>query len=101
MDTGRRESLGSVSSIQIGSENAKLVPSLTLLSMVSSPPISSTSRLQIASPNPVPPNFLEIDASACSKALNNLVLPVSLMPMPVSLTLKPSSLPRLSILSKT
>ena len=36
----------------------------TLLSSVKSPPMSSTSRLQMASPRPVPPYSLEIEASA-------------------------------------
>ena len=67
-----------------GNENEKRLPSLTSLSKVNFPPINSTKRLQMAKPNPVPPNFLEIEASAWTNALNNLDCPSTLIPIPVS-----------------
>ena len=52
------------------------------------PFISSTMRLQIASPSPVPPYSRVVDASAWLKAWNSRVWASGSMPMPVSRTSK-------------
>ena len=55
------------------------------------PPISSDSCLEIASPRPVPPNFLDVDVSACWNGWNRCVRRPSDIPMPVSRTSTRSS----------
>ena len=52
------------------------------------PPMSSTSRLLIARPRPVPPYLRAMAASTWEKDLNSRCLPSSLMPIPVSRTMK-------------
>ncbi len=47
--------------------NQKVEPSPSLLLTLMEPPISSTSFRQIARPNPVPPNFRDVEASAWVK----------------------------------
>ena len=51
-----------------------------------SPPIASTSRLQIDSPRPVPPKRRVVDWSACEKAVKIAPTLSAGMPMPVSRT---------------
>ncbi|MNN20133.1 hypothetical protein D3C81_1333940 [compost metagenome] len=58
-----------------------------------SPPIRSTSRLQMVSPSPVPPYLREVEESAWVKAWNSLLHCSSLRPMPVSMTSKRSQVP--------
>ena len=55
-----------------------------------SPPISVTSRLEIARPRPVPPYLRVVEPSACVKAWNSRVCAAGGMPMPVSCTSKRS-----------
>lgn len=50
------------------------------------PPISSTRRLQILSPSPVPPYLRVVEASACWNAENRLLICAGVEPMPVSRT---------------
>ncbi len=57
------------------------------------PPISSASRLLMASPSPVPPYLRVVVLSAWLKLWNSLALPASLKPMPVSRTVKCRQLP--------
>ena len=52
----------------------------------SSPPMASTSRLQMARPRPVPPNRRVVDWSAWLKAPNSAAILSLAMPMPVSRT---------------
>ena len=48
-----------------GTTNQNLLPSPSRLSTPMWPPMSSVSCLQMASPNPVPPNFRVVELSAC------------------------------------
>ena len=48
-----------------GTVNQNVLPSPGLLSTPISPPISSTSRCEIASPRPVPPYRRVVEPSAC------------------------------------
>ena len=50
--------------------NVKVDPRPGLLRRVISPPIAVASRLEIASPNPVPPYLRVVDASAWVNGLN-------------------------------
>ena len=73
-----------------GSSNARVkcmvVPRPTSLWTASCPPIFCTSREEIVSPSPVPPNRRRKERSACSKASKIRDCFSSGMPMPVSLT---------------
>ncbi len=55
------------------------------------PPISSTSRLQIARPSPVPPYLRAVERSACWNTLNSRSACSGVTPMPVSRTENASS----------
>ena len=66
--------------------NQKRLPSPRRLVNANSPPIKSTKRLVIANPNPVPPNRLDVDDSACTKPWKILVSCSLLIPIPVSVT---------------
>ena len=67
-----------------GSENQKVLPAPSLLSMPISPPISSTSRWQMARPSPVPPR----PRSSWVKRWNRSRCRSAAMPIPVSVTVK-------------
>ena len=64
--------------------NQKVEPLPGSLSTPISPPICSTSCLQIASPRPVPPYLRVVEPSACTKAWKSLSCASGGMPMPVS-----------------
>src|SRR5207302_11099629 len=51
--------------------NQKTDPFPSALSTPIRPPISSTIRCEIASPSPVPPNFLVVEASTCENDLKS------------------------------
>ena len=68
--------------------NHTRVPTPGVLSMPTSPPISSASRRVTARPSPDPPYARVIDASPCSKAPNNLGMTSGAIPIPVSATSK-------------
>ena len=68
--------------------NQNVLPLPGSLSTPISPPISSTSRLQIASPRPVPPKRRLVEASAWENASNRRPSCSSVIPMPVSRTSK-------------
>lgn len=71
--------------------NQKVDPLPAVLSTPTVPPISSASRLLIASPSPVPPKRRVVEVSACSKLRNRRSRWASSSPMPVSATSKRSS----------
>ena len=48
------------------------------------PSIKLTSSFDIASPNPVPPNFLVMEVSAWENAINSFEACSSVIPIPVS-----------------
>ena len=73
-------------------EKENIVPLFSSLSMVICPPMRSTSCFEILSPNPVPPYFLETDASTCEKLLKSLSSSDFAIPIPVSSTIKKSSI---------
>jgi hypothetical protein len=75
---------GSDPSTASGRVNQNFEPSPTRLSTPIWPPINSTSRLQIASPRPVPPKRLVVEASACEKRSNRRLTDSAEMPMPLS-----------------
>ena len=50
------------------------------------PPARSTSKREIANPNPAPPYTRVEEPSTCENGWNNLCIPSLLIPMPVSLT---------------
>ena len=70
------------------SRNQKVLPWPDWLSTPISPPISSTSRLQMDRPSPVPPKRRVIPASAWVKGANSRGRTAGAMPMPVSRTVK-------------
>ena len=67
-----------------GKVKTKRVPIFFSLCTSIVPPISSTSCLLIVVPKPVPPNFRDIEASACANASKTLFTCSSDIPMPVS-----------------
>ena len=69
-----------------GSSNQKQLPSPGWLSAPMVPPISSTRRLQIDRPSPVPPKRRPMPASAWVKGVNKRASASPAMPMPVSRT---------------
>ena len=69
-----------------GSVKKKRLPWPGWLSSCSWPPISVTSRAEMARPSPVPPNLRVVDASACVNASNTRACCSGEMPMPVSAT---------------
>ena len=71
--------------------NQNVLPSPGRLLKPSSPAISETSRLLIASPRPVPPKRRVVEVSACSKASNSRDWASSSIPTPVSTTSQRSS----------
>ena len=71
-----------------GSSNQNVVPRRRSLSTPISPPISSTSCSEIASPRPVPPNLRVVELSAWVKGSNRRPRMSAGMPMPVSATSK-------------
>ena len=64
----------------------KVVPTPGWLRTLIPPPISSTRRLLIASPSPVPPWRRVLEVSSCENALNSRVIPAAEMPIPESTT---------------
>lgn len=66
--------------------NQQVLPCPTSLSTPRSPPISSTSRRQIARPSPVPPKRRVVELSAWLKAWNRRPRASGEMPIPVSRT---------------
>ena len=65
--------------------NQNVLPWPSSLSTPMVPPISSTSRFEMASPSPVPPNLRVVDPSACENDWNRRLRPSGEMPIPVSL----------------
>ena len=63
-----------------------VVPVPGALSIVTSPPINSASRLQMTSPRPVPPNRCAVDACACENSSNRRCCCSAGTPTPVSVT---------------
>ena len=76
----------SVSCCCRGTVNRKTDPDPGSLSAPMLPPINSTNCLQMASPSPVPPYFLVVEPSACTKGWNNFPNALGAIPMPVSAT---------------
>ena len=70
--------------------NRKSLPIPGSLSTAIEPPISVTSRRQIAKPSPLPPKRREIDPSTWVKSSNILEIASGAIPMPVSTTLNSS-----------
>ena len=68
------------------SSTRNVLPLLTRLPTVSVPPMSSTSRLLMASPSPVPPKRRVADSSTCMNGLKMRPISDSGMPMPQSRT---------------
>ena len=66
--------------------NRKVLPCPGSLSTPISPPISSTSRRQIASPSPVPPNFRVVELSAWLNGWKSRARASGVMPTPLSRT---------------
>ena len=64
--------------------NQNVLPAPGVLSTPIVPPIISTSRLEIASPRPVPPYLRVVELSACEKDWNNRSRASGPMPIPVS-----------------
>ena len=79
------------SPISSGTSNQNRLPAPGALSTPMAPPIASTSRLQIASPRPVPPYRRVVDASAWLNGSNSAACRSGGMPMPVSRTSKRST----------
>ncbi len=79
-------STGSASARGRVSSNQKVAPSPGVLSQPRVPPISSTMRLQMARPRPVPPYWRETEASAWVKRSNRWSTCSRVTPMPLSLT---------------
>ncbi len=77
--------------------NQKLLPCPGSLVTPISPSIISASRRVIASPRPLPPKRLVVDASACEKASNSVPCRSRAMPMPLSRTLNRSIAASLSL----
>ena len=71
--------------------NVNVEPSPSTLSARMCPPISSTNRILIARPRPVPPYFRVVDVSTCENGLNRFESLSAGIPMPVSFTAKRSS----------
>ncbi len=71
--------------------NQKRLPCPASLSTPISPPISSTSRLLMLRPSPVPPYLRVVEASACWKASKMPPTCSGVRPMPVSRTTTLSS----------
>ena len=71
--------------------NQNVLPRPGVLSSPISPPMSSTSRLEIARPSPVPPYRREVDPSACEKDRNKRERASGSIPIPVSWTSKRTS----------
>src|SRR5438034_2335983 len=69
-----------------GISNQKVLPVPGVLMTPIAPPIASISRLEIASPKPVPPKRRLMLASPCENSLNSRPLAESGMPIPVSVT---------------
>ena len=69
----------------IGIANQKVEPLPCSLDRLISPCISATKPLHILKPNPVPPNCLAVDASACENALKIPACSLFVRPIPVSL----------------
>ena len=69
-----------------GSSNQKVLPSPGWLRTPIAPPMSSTRRLQIDKPSPVPPKRRAMPASAWVKGANRRACASGAMPMPVSRT---------------
>ena len=63
-----------------------MLPSSSALSICSAPPISSTKRLQMDRPRPLPPKRRVVDASACEKPSKIWTRFSAAMPMPLSRT---------------
>ncbi len=74
--------------ITSGNRNQKVDPRPSVLSTPISPPMSSTSRLEMDNPRPVPPNRRAVEPSACVKGWKSFFFAVSERPMPLSCTLK-------------
>ena len=82
---GRRRKIGSPTGrLRL---TVKQAPCPGELSSVSRPPISSTSRREIASPRPVPPYLRAVEPSACENCSNIFSCNSGAIPMPVSRTL--------------
>ena len=64
--------------------NQNVEPTPSSLVTPTSPPMSSTSRLTMDKPKPVPPNLRVVDASTWLKAWNSAFIRFAGMPMPVS-----------------
>jgi hypothetical protein len=65
-----------------------VLPAFSWLSTQMLPPINSTSRREIDSPNPVPPYLRVIEVSACENSWKMRPTLPGAMPIPVSATLK-------------
>ena len=70
--------------------NQKVEPWPGTLSTPTSPPMSSASLREMASPSPVPPYLRVVEVSACWKLWNRRPRCSSVRPMPVSRTSKRS-----------
>ena len=69
-----------------GSVTVNVEPRPASLATVMSPPMSRQNFWLMARPRPVPPYFLVVETSACSKAWKSLASCAGVMPMPVSRT---------------
>ena len=69
---------------------AKVAPWPSSLQTSMEPDMASTSRLEMASPSPVPPKRREMEASAWANRRNSPSICSPAMPMPVSATWKSS-----------
>ena len=75
-------------STTIGKVTVKVEPFPGSLVTAMSPPMSWQNLWLMARPRPVPPYFLLVELSACSKAWKSLPSCSGVMPMPLSLTMK-------------
>ena len=64
--------------------NQNVEPTPSSLDTPTSPPISSTKRLTMDRPKPVPPNRRVVEESTCVKAVNRASTRLAGIPMPVS-----------------
>ena len=69
-----------------GRVNQNLEPRPTSLLKPIWPPMSSTRRLPIARPRPVPPNSRVVEESACENCWNSIACRSAAMPTPESVT---------------
>ena len=81
--------------------NQKVEPSPGADCSPTSPPISPASRLQMASPSPVPPYLRVVLASTWTKDWNRAVCRSGAMPMPVSLMRNSTSAPSWALKSSS